>query len=461
MAIEERKFLGTEAVERLIENTRTEIAEGDEQVLANAKKYAEDLGVNYDAAGVAATKVQELADGQVAKNAQDIGNLENLETTDKDDLVDAINEVRRSVSAGGTAAAISITTDTTSEGAAKSYSVFQGNVKVGTIDIPKDMVVQSGEVVTNPAGQAAGTYLKLTLANATNDTIYINVGTLIDIYKAAANATQIQLTVDSATREISAVVVAGSITATELAANAVVTAKIADGNVTKAKLSTEVQASLDKADVAETNAKNYSDGLNTTMDNRVKTVEAALADGGSVDTDIATAKSEAISTAATDATTKANQALADAKAYTNTAIGGVDLSGIARNASDIDALENKQITNIATTTYALSGNFLGDVNGDGIVDASDLAWITTYADGNVPGAGFDSEAADINGDGSVDEEDVALATAIVNNMTDDEIVERVVVTYADNTTETFINYIPKPPVYTEITVDEIDAMFAS
>lgn len=112
------------------------------------------------------------------------------------------------------------------------------------------MVVSSGTVEKNPADQPAGTYLVLTLANATSDKVYINVGTLVDIYTAKAEAAQIQLAIDSTTREISATIVAGSVTATELATDAVVTAKIADGNVTKAKLSTEIQTSLGKADSA-------------------------------------------------------------------------------------------------------------------------------------------------------------------------------------------------------------------
>ena len=325
----EKKFLGTEGVERLVENIKTEINEGDTATLGEAKKYADGLADNYDAAGTAATKVQELADGQVKANTEniaklngnentegsvkkavkdakdevqgEIGALESLETTDKDNIVDAINEVRRSVTAGGTAAAISITTDATSDGASKSYTVYQGNAKIGVIDIPKDMVVESGEVVVNPEGQAAGTYIKLVLANATNDVIYVNVGTLVDIYKSKAGATQIQVAIDSATREISATVVAGSIGATELATSAVITEKIANGNVTKEKLSTAVQASLDKADNADANAQ-----------------------------------------------TKANAALDAAKKYTDDAIGDVDLSGIATNADNIAALEASLATGGAT-----------------------------------------------------------------------------------------------------------------
>ena len=282
MAIEEKKFLGTAGVQQLIANTRGEISAAEKA----AKDYADSLADNYDAAGVAETKVQELANGQVKTNTEHIGTMDNLETTAKADLVTAINEVRNAVSAGGTAAAITMEEQTTGlgEGIAKAYVLKQGENTVGTVNIPKDMVVQSGEVVVNPEGQAAGTYIKLILANATNDVIYVNVGTLVDIYKAKASAAQVQVAIDSATREISASIVAGSVTATELAADAVVTAKIADGNVTKAKLSTEVQASLDKADAAAqdatdkaaqalADAKSYADGLNTTMNGRVEALE--------------------------------------------------------------------------------------------------------------------------------------------------------------------------------------------
>lgn len=285
MATIEKKYLSLTGLETFLNNLRTEYQGADSSILAQANQYADGLADNYDAAGTAATKVKELADGQVAANKAAIGTLENLDTTAKGDLVNAINEVRNSVSAGGVAAAVTMTENTPADGSVlKSYTIKQGDNTVGTINIPKDMVVQSGEVVINPEGQAAGTYIKLVLANATNDEIFVNVGTLVDIYKAAAGASQVQLAIDSTTREISASIVAGSIGTTELGALAVTTAKIADGNVTKTKLSAEVQATLDKADAAAQDAqdkadaaledaKEYADGLNTAMDTRVKAVE--------------------------------------------------------------------------------------------------------------------------------------------------------------------------------------------
>lgn len=208
------------------------------------------IGASTDASSASTIYgAKKYADEQVDALEEDMGSVDGLSTTNKT-VVGAINEVLAAVGTGGTAAVV--TMEKSSDGL--TYTVKQGNATVGTIDIPKDMVVTAGEVVTNPAGQAAGTYIKLTLANVT-DPLYINVGTLVDVYKAKANATQVQVALDSATREISATIVAGSIGTTELADNAVVTAKIADANVTKSKLSTEVQAYLTKVDGIEAGAE--------------------------------------------------------------------------------------------------------------------------------------------------------------------------------------------------------------
>lgn len=242
----EKKFLGYTGTQQLITKIREGFNAADEVVLQAAKDYADNLGDNYDAAGVAQTKVNELANGQVKNNSDHIGVMNDLETAAKGDLVTAINEVRNAVSAGGTAAAITLTTATTpTNGMLKTYTLKQGNNTIGTIDIPKDMVVQSGSVVTNPDGQTAGTYIKLVLANATNDEIYVNVGTLVDIYTAQENASQVQLTIDSATRVISASIVNGAITTNCIADSAVNQNKIQDGSISKAKLDYFLQNIID------------------------------------------------------------------------------------------------------------------------------------------------------------------------------------------------------------------------
>lgn len=94
--------------------------------------------------------------------------------------------------------------------------------------IPKDMVVKSGSVVTNPTGQPKGTYIKLVLANATNDTLYIDVGGLVEyVTSGSAAGDMVVIAIDEQTHKV--------------------TASITDGAITKAKLETEVQTALNKA----------------------------------------------------------------------------------------------------------------------------------------------------------------------------------------------------------------------
>lgn len=136
-----------------------------------------------------------------------------------------------------------------------TYTIAQGLTTIGTITIPKDMVVSKGSVVKGTwnddsfteSTSGAGTAIKLEIANG--DTLYINAATLVDVYTAQQNATEIQLAV-SATNVISATIVNDAVVEAKIASNAVTTAKIKDGNVTIAKLESAVQTSLGKADTS-------------------------------------------------------------------------------------------------------------------------------------------------------------------------------------------------------------------
>ena len=173
------------------------------------------------------------------------------------DVQAAIDEVA-AASAGGVDSKTVYITETAGQSSdpfSKRYGVYQGATgssaspvageKLADIDIPKDMVVESGSVETvetadvpYEGAQVGDKYIDLVIANATSDHIYIPANSLVDIYTVEQNATQIQLAISN--NVISATIVDGAVT----------TAKIADGNVTKAKLASGVQASLDLADSA-------------------------------------------------------------------------------------------------------------------------------------------------------------------------------------------------------------------
>ena len=365
----ENKFLSLTGLQTYDELIKGEIQEVANDVATNTSAITT-LNGSDTTAGSVAKAVKDASDAINAK----IGNTEELDTTAKI-LVDALNEVRQSVSAGGTAAAITITSNTTTEGMAKSYTVKQGDSTVGVIDIPKDMVVSSGTVETDPEDQDPGTYIVLTLANATSDKIYINAGTLVDVYTAQQSAAQVQLTINSGSREISAVIVAGSITDVELAANAVTTVKIADGNVTKAKLASSVQSSLDSADTALQPADITTGEANGTIavdgtDVSVKGLGSAAyvstgAATGNVPVNGAalgtTANVPVVTNASGQLIPHASGALKSAAFAETTAfdaagtaqslVSALESGAVATNASDIDALEGR-VDTLEGTTWA-------------------------------------------------------------------------------------------------------------
>lgn len=124
--------------------------------------------------------------------------------------------------------AYTIVKDETSADYAAVYHLTKNGANVGAaINIPKDMVVSSGSVEVDPEGQPKGTYLVLTLANATSDKIYINVAGLIE-YVTGGTATD------------------GIIT-TSVSDTFVLTATINDGTITLEKLSTDLQTAIGRA----------------------------------------------------------------------------------------------------------------------------------------------------------------------------------------------------------------------
>ena len=136
---------------------------------------------------------------------------------------------------------VSIDTSTggSSDTFVKKYTIKQGasgsQTTIGTIDIPKDLVVTSGSCVAGTwnndeftEGSGTGHAIKLVIANQT-DPVYINTLDLVDVYTAAQNAAEVQLAING---------------------NNEISASIVNSSIAKGKLDSSVQASLGLADSA-------------------------------------------------------------------------------------------------------------------------------------------------------------------------------------------------------------------
>lgn len=180
------------------------------------------------------------------------------------------------------------------------YTLMKNGVQAGAaINIPKDMVVESGSVVENPEGQAEGTYIKLVLQNVA-EPLYINVGSLIEYVTSGSQTGDMVVITVSDDHKVTATITDGSITLAKLATeiqtaigkahsheNAAVLAgiteqKIVDWDDAVAKehehANKDVLDGIDEAkvagwDAAEQNAKDHADDLNEAMGTRVKALE--------------------------------------------------------------------------------------------------------------------------------------------------------------------------------------------
>ena len=199
------------------------------------------------------------------------------------------------------------------------------------------------------------------------------------------------------------------------------------------------------------------------LDTRIKAVETKLGDGeGSVSSQIATAKQEAIDAAATDATTKADKALDDAKTYAdglNTAMDArVDaLEGSAHTHANKALLDTYDQTNdnIKDAVVKKHSHANADVL-DGITAEKVSAWDAAEANAKKYADGLNSTMSDRVGaiDTRVTQNTEAIATkATASDLT--ALAERVTTAEANITANTSaINS------FARISEDDINAMFA-
>ena len=72
-----KKILTLAGLTTYDEKIKKVITDGDAKALADAKTYADVLATNYDAAGTAQSKMEELANGQVKTNKEARESLKN------------------------------------------------------------------------------------------------------------------------------------------------------------------------------------------------------------------------------------------------------------------------------------------------------------------------------------------------------------------------------------------------
>lgn len=149
----------------------------------------------FDAAGAA----DDVKTALVGGATDDYNTLGKLETKIKAaqsaaDKVSGVKSGDKVISLGADgelSSTISLSIDATAGDDGKKYIHLNGigGADLGKIDIAdfvKDGMLTDAELVTNPAGQSAGTYIKLTwnTDSGKKDPMYINVTSLIDIYTA-------------------------------------------------------------------------------------------------------------------------------------------------------------------------------------------------------------------------------------------------------------------------------------
>ena len=478
----ERKFMTLERMEQYHAKEVARVAAEDAKVLSEAKSYADGLADNYDAAGSAATAKQEAvaeaktyADG-LAKNYDAAGSASAVQTKLDEEIARA-----KGVESGLQTEVDNLETyvGTIPEGATATDVV--GFVVEKTTGIATSTALselqEAVDVVEGDVATIKGDYLKAADKNELNASIATeksraegveaNLQDAIDAIEAdylkAADKTTLQEQITTNANAIERLTNGVSAEEVDGVNDLIQYVKDHGTEVTgmKSDISANAKAVADEA----TRAKGVESGLDT----RIASLETAVGESGSVATDIATAKQEAIDAAEADATTKANQALADAKSYTDTKVsatqGEVDAleTRVGTAEEDIDALQTA-IAEGGSVAVAIANAQKAADDAQGEVDALEtvvagkassadltvLAERVTTAEGEIDTLQSEMDA--------VEKKAADNATAISNNAT--AIATKASQTDLDNAVKRIAANETAIAEFVEITEAEINALFA-
>ena len=353
----EKKYIDLAGLTHYDEKIKAVIDSKDAAALKSAKDYADSLAVNYDAAGTAETKVNELANGQVKTNTEAIATLNGGANTDGSvakAVADAKAGLETKISAvDAKAVAAQAAADNAKNAAdavdAKVGAVPEGSTVMTEIQKVKDAAYNDAEV----RGLIKTNADNITALSGRADAVEGKVSTLVgnDTGKSARAIANEELTKQlipegakeslDTLQEIAAWIQNHPDDASAMNA-AIAALKTKVGDIPEGATATTVVAYIKELVDAE---KVRATGVESGLDTRVSAVEAKLGDGeGSVSKQI-----EAAVKVETDARIAADSALdgkiTTAKAAADKAQGDVnalkDVVATKAAASDVTALTTR------------------------------------------------------------------------------------------------------------------------
>lgn len=353
----EKKYIDLAGLTHYDEKIKAVIDSKDAAALKSAKDYADGLAVNYDAAGTAETKVNELANGQVKTNTEAIATLNggaNTEGSVAKAVADAKAGLETKISAVDAKAVAAQTAADNAKSAADAVDAKVGAVPEGStvmteIQKVKDDAYNDAEV----RGLIKTNADNITALTGRADAVEGKVSTLVgeDAGKSARTIANEELTKQlipegakeslDTLQEIAAWIQNHPDDASAMNA-AIAALKTKVGDIPEGATATTVVAYIKELVDAE---KVRATGVESGLDTRVSAVEAKLGDGeGSVSKQI-----EAAVKVESDARIAADSALdgkiTTAKAAADKAQGDVDaLKDVVATkaaASDVTALTTR------------------------------------------------------------------------------------------------------------------------
>lgn len=471
-----KKYLDTTALGTLVDQIKAE----DAKVLQDAKDYADGLDANYDAAGAAAGALAEaksytdtLANGAVATNTADIATLKGTgEGSVAKAVADAQTALQASIDATDAIAdknAEDIAAINNAESGilaqAKAFATSEDAKVQANVDTLSEFVgvIPEGYEATTIAAYAkeladnvaANGYDDTALAAKVDKNAEDIAALQSKDTELAKKDEDLQAAIDAVKEDVDAFFLNADMTESAKDTLKELQTYIASDETAASQMAASIKANTDAIGELET--------AGATQDEKIAALEAKFGGAeGSVEDMITDAKQEAIDAAAGDATTKANTAESNAKAYTDTEVG--------KDRARLDALEaidhehsNKALLDTYTQTEANLADAVAKKHEhsnltvlEGITEAKVAAWdaaegnAKTYADGlNTTMQGV------VDG---VDARVKTLEETIVDKAEADDL-DAAIARIAANETAIAAN-TSAINSFTAITPDEVNALFA-